>query len=191
MKKTFLLIAIAAASTTTVKAQTTYTSTVDDKNVTIYKGIVTKYDIQKDHAFDGWYPGNQKAYSPEPAVLAAMQEAKGKLQFVVFGGTWCEDTQFILPKFFKLQELGGVPDSTVSFFAVDRSKKTLGNIADAFKITNVPTIIVMKDGKEINRLVEYGKTGKWDTELAEMLKPTPPMQPARKAEINEDKPVKF
>ena len=47
--------------------------------------------------------------------------------------------------------------------------KTLGNIADAFKITNVPTIIVMKDGKEVGRVIEYGKTGKWDEELAELL----------------------
>jgi hypothetical protein len=46
----------------------------------------------------------------------------------------------------------------------------LGNLNDAFKITNVPTIIVMKDGKEIGRVVEYGKTGKWDVELAELLK---------------------
>jgi len=30
--------------------------------------------------------------------------------------------------------------------------------------------IVMKDGKEVGRVVEYGKTGKWDVELAELLK---------------------
>jgi hypothetical protein len=29
---------------------------------------------------------------------------------------------------------------------------------------------VMKDNKEIGRVVEYGKTGKWDVELAEILK---------------------
>ena len=98
-----------------------------------------------------------------------MANTKDKVQYVVFGGTWCEDTQFILPKFFKLQEQSGLSESRLSLYAVDRSKKTLGNIADAFKITNVPTIIVMKDGKEIGRVVEYGKTGKWDTELGQIL----------------------
>ena len=39
-------------------------------------------------------------------------------------------------------------------------------------ITNVPTIIVMKNGKEIGRVVEYGKTGKWDKELAEIVSNT-------------------
>jgi len=28
----------------------------------------------------------------------------------------------------------------------------------------------MKDGKEVGRVVEYGKTGKWDTELGQILK---------------------
>lgn len=160
-----LLLFIAKAG----HAQTPYTSTVDERKVTILNGIVTKYAIENNTAFSSWYGPNQSAYKPDMAVLNAMEAAKGKVQFVVFGGTWCEDTQFILPKFFKLQELSGVPDNSISFFAVDRKKKTLGNLADAFKITNVPTIIIMKDGKETGRLVEYGKTGKWDTELGELL----------------------
>jgi thiol-disulfide isomerase/thioredoxin len=99
-----------------------------------------------------------------------MKAAKDKYQFVIFGGTWCEDTQFILPKFFKLQEDAGIADSKISFFGVNREKQTLGNMAAAFKVTNVPTIIVMKDGAEVGRVVEYGKTGKWDKELADLLK---------------------
>jgi len=36
-------------------------------------------------------------------------------------------------------------------------------------IKATPTIIVMKDGKELGRLVEYGKTGYWDKELAKII----------------------
>ena len=57
----------------------------------------------------------------------------------------------------------------ITLYGVNRSKNSLGNIAKAFNITLVPTIIIMKDGKEIGRVVEYGKTGKWDKELAEIL----------------------
>ena len=117
-----------------------------------------------------WYASNQAIYEPAPEIVKAMESAKDSVQFVVFGGTWCEDTQFIIPRFFKLQELSGFPDKGISFFAVNRNKVTLGNITAAFKVTNVPTIIVMKDGKEKGRIVEYGKTGKWDAELAELLK---------------------
>ncbi len=150
-------------------AQTPYTATVDDRKVTILDGIITKYALQNNAAFTGWYSSSQTPYTPDTLAIAAMEKTKGKVQFVVFGGTWCEDTQNILPKFFKLQEQAGVADASISFFGVDRSKKTLGNLADAFKITNVPTIIVMKDGRETGRVVEYGKSGKWDADLADVL----------------------
>ena len=168
MKK-LLLAGIVALSITKTNAQTPFTTTVDNNKVTILNGIVTKSDIATNATFSNWYAGNQNSYKPDTSVTNAMATTKDKVQYVVFGGTWCEDTQFILPKFFKLQEQSGLSESRLSLYAVDRSKKTLGNIADAFKITNVPTIIVMKDGKEIGRVVEYGKTGKWDTELGQIL----------------------
>ncbi|MDB5202015.1 MAG: thioredoxin family protein [Ferruginibacter sp.] len=169
MKKFILFFAISTAALAAT-AQTPYTSSKDPNHadVTILKGIISKYILQNDPSFK-WYAANQVAYQADTATINALGKTKDNIQYVVFGGTWCEDTQFILPKFFKLQETAGVPDKNVSFFAVDRSKQTLGNVASAFKITNVPTIIVMKDGKEIGRVVEYGKTGKWDKELADLL----------------------
>lgn len=169
MKKCFLFVLTGTIYFSDTNAQTPYTSAVDGSNVTVLNGIVTKYALENNKAF-GWYNTNQSSYKPDMSVINAMEAAKTKVQFIVFGGTWCEDTQNILPKFFKLQEQSGFPDNNISFFAMDRTKKTLGNIGDAFKITNVPTIIVMKDGKEAGRVVEYGKTGKWDAEIAEILR---------------------
>ena len=168
MKK-LLLAGFIASSFATANAQTSFTTTIDKNNVTILNGIVAKNDIATNAAFASWYGSNQSSYKADTSVTKAMANTKDKVQYVVFGGTWCGDTQFILPKFFKLQEQSGVSESQISLYGVDRSKKTLGNIAGAFKITNVPTIIVMKDGKEIGRVVEYGKTGKWDTELGQIL----------------------
>jgi thiol-disulfide isomerase/thioredoxin len=170
MKKIISLAIIANMICHYTNAQTPYTNTINEKKETILNGIITKYAIANNDVLKTWYTANQTSYKPDAAVVAAMEAAKGKVQYVVFGGTWCEDTQFILPKFFKLQEQAGIADNAISFYGVDRAKKTLGNLNDAFKITNVPTIIVMKDGKEIGRVVEYGKTGKWDVELAELVK---------------------
>ncbi|MEI9933654.1 MAG: thioredoxin family protein [Ferruginibacter sp.] len=132
------------------------------------KGFITKYTIKNDTSFQ-WYKPNEDAYTADSSAVSAFKKAKDSIQFILFGGTWCEDTQFILPKFFKIQETSNFPDSAITFFGVGRDKKTLGNIADAFHITNVPTIIVMKDGKELGRVVEYGKTGNWDKELADII----------------------
>jgi thiol-disulfide isomerase/thioredoxin len=151
-------------------AQTSYETSKDPEHpdVKILKGVISKYVIENDSSFD-WYNSSQTIYTPDSSIVTTFKNAKDSLQFVLFGGTWCDDTQYILPKFFKLQETSGVPDSAITFFGVDRSKKTLGNIADAFHITNVPTIIIMKNGKELGRVIEYGKTGKWDKELADII----------------------
>jgi len=171
MKRYFFTAMLFIAANGILKAQTPYTSSKDEKHpdVTILNGIISKYILQNDPAFN-WYSSNQSIYDPEMAIVNAMEAAKDKVQFVIFGGTWCEDTQFILPRFFKVQEKSGFPDKSISFFAVNRAKQTLGNVSAAFNITNVPTIIVMKDGKEVGRVVEYGKSGKWEQDLAELLK---------------------
>lgn len=152
-------------------AQSPYTTMPDanHKDGLIYNGIITKYALINQPVFT-WYGSSQTIYNPPADVVTAMTNAKDKVKYLLFGGTWCEDTQFVLPKFFKLQEQSGVPDADISFIAVDRQKKSLGNVASVFNITNVPTIIVLKDGKEVGRVVEYGKTGKWDEELAGLLK---------------------
>ena len=135
----------------------------------ILRGIINKYLVQNDGSYT-WYTQSQTNWRPDTATLNAFEAAKSKYQYVVFGGTWCEDTHAVLPKFFKLLELSGVEDTVVTFFGVNRAKKSLGSIADAFNIKNVPTIIVMKDGVEKGRVVEYGKTGQWDKELAGIIR---------------------
>lgn len=155
-----------------VSAQSPYVSAPDPQNpkAHILNGIVTKYALINDSTFN-WYNSSQATYNPPAEYKTALSNAAtANTRLVVFGGTWCEDSHFILPKFFKWQEQANFPDANISFFAVDRNKKTIGGITDAFKVTNVPTIIVMKDGKEVGRVVEYGKTGQWDKELAELLK---------------------
>ena len=169
--KRIILAMLMLASLPNVFAQSPYISLKDENHPEqhILKGIITKYALLNDSTYK-WYSGSQNSYTPAATTVASLSGAKNNIQFVIFGGTWCEDTQFILPKFFKLQEQAGFPDAAVSFFGVDRTKKTIGGITDAFNVSNVPTIIVMKEGKEVGRVVEYGKTGQWDKELAELLK---------------------
>ncbi|MGG9971027.1 thioredoxin family protein [Ferruginibacter sp. SUN002] len=156
----------------TIFAQVEYEISQDPKHpeVTIYRGTIDKYLLQNTPEFAKWYKQNQQGYAPDSAVLKSFEKAKDTIQFVIFGGTWCDDTQYILPKFFKLQEMSGIPDSSITLFGVNRKKVALGHIAEAFNITAVPTIIIMKEGKEMGRVVEYGKTGKWDKELAEIIR---------------------
>lgn len=132
----------------------------------ILKGIISRDLIQKDSAFP-WFAQSQKSYVPNAEAVNALK-AKPGLHFIVFGGTWCDDTKNLLPKFFSLTDAAAVPASNISLIGVDRAKKTLGYLAESLNVLNVPTVIILKDGKEIGRVVEYGKTGQWDKEIGEI-----------------------
>jgi hypothetical protein len=67
--------------------------------------------------------------------------------------------------------MAGFSKDRVTLIGVDRSKKTLSHLAEALNVKNVPTIIVLKNGKEIGRVVEYGKYGMFDKELGEVINP--------------------
>ena len=169
MKALFTFLLLSASYFLTAQAQYEVTLEAGKPGVKILTGIINKSMLQNDTAFR-WYATSQQSYQPDTATINALAKVKGaKMQLIIFGGTWCEDTQAILPKFFKLQELSAVPDANITMFGVNRSKVSLSHIAEALGIINVPTIIVLKDGKELGRVVEYGKTGKWDKELAEII----------------------
>ena len=143
----------------------TITTTAKEK---VLKGLLNRSVIESDTAFK-WFTDNYKLGRVDAPAVEAFKKKGSKINMVIFGGTWCEDTQNLLPQFYRLADNASFPDSSITLIGVDRNKKTLDNLSDAFHITNVPTFIIMKDGKEIARVVEYGKYGQIDKELGEIV----------------------
>lgn len=139
-----------------------------DKNGKTLKGILSRELIQSDTSFH-WYAENLKGYTPNADAVAALRKNADSIQLLTFMGTWCHDSHYIIPKFYTLLDAAGFSRDRVTLIGVDREKKTLSHLAEALNIKNVPTIIVMKDGKEIGRVVEYGKFGMFDKELGEII----------------------
>jgi thiol-disulfide isomerase/thioredoxin len=167
MKKIFIL-SLLIISLQSV-AQKTYHVLQDGNNkAPIYKGLISKEVLQYDSAFK-WFDANSKNYTPNVSAIDALKNKGNKIQIVAFGGTWCEDTQNILPKFFQLITAAGFNQANLTLWGVDRAKTTYGALTQAFGVTNVPTFIIMQNGKELGRVVEYGKTGVWDKELGDII----------------------
>lgn len=137
-------------------------------NAKVYKGLLHRADIENDTAFH-WFKDNIKLGITSPAAIEAFKSKASKFQVVVFFGTWCEDSQNLVPQFYRLADKSGFPDSSITLIGVDRAKTTLANLHKSFAITNVPTFIVMHDGKEAGRVVEYGESGEIDKELANIV----------------------
>ncbi len=132
------------------------------------KGFITKEELAADDAFP-WYAQNQKGYVPYAAAVTALKAEKDSIHILAFGGTWCDDTKSVFPKFFALTEAAELAPERITVIGVDRNKKTVHHLSQAFNVTLVPTFIVLKNGKEIGRVVEYGKFGMFDKELGQIV----------------------
>ncbi|QEC41820.1 thioredoxin family protein [Pseudobacter ginsenosidimutans] len=163
----YLLSALFVVITLSSFAQTQY-EVIEKSGRRILKGIINRDLLANDTTFK-WFRQQQEGYKPDTEIVSNIKSKAAEVQYLVFGGTWCGDTRFLLPKFYSLLDAAGVNEDRVSLVAVDYSKKTIGNLSEAFNIQRVPTFIVLKDGKEVGRVVEYGTTGQWDKEISEIV----------------------
>jgi thiol-disulfide isomerase/thioredoxin len=168
MKKFFIPVLFLFITTVPAFSQNQYEVTPDTDGSKIFKGIISREVLENDSTFK-WYAHGLLGYSPNANAIAALKKYSDSIQLIAFMGTWCEDSHFIIPKLYYLLDAAGFSLDKVSLIAVDRNKKSLGHLTEALDIVNVPTIIVMKKGKEIGRVVEYGKTGLFDKELGEII----------------------
>lgn len=165
--KHLLLFAAAALFALSSHAQSEISR--DGEGQKVIKGFLTKDQLASDTAFK-WFAANQQGYTPYAATVQTLKAHKDSVQFLVFAGTWCHDTQFILPKFYALAEAAGINPTHITTVGVDVAKNSQHNLTKVFQVYNVPTIIVLQNGKEKGRVVEYGKYGMFDKEIGEVLK---------------------
>lgn len=150
----------------------TYTVSYDKSNQKVLTGLITRADIQSDTSFP-WFSKNMQYGTADPDAVKTFREKAGSFEIVIFCGTWCEDSQNLLPQFYRLVDKSAFPDSSITLIGTDRNKETMYNLHKVFNVKNVPTFIIMKNGKEAGRMIEYGKYGTADKELAEIVNSAP------------------
>ena len=163
-----IVLSLAACSSSKPAAGKTDYEVVKDSETKILKGTLNRSLIENDTSFH-WFKDNMRYGSVDEYALNAFSQKAGLFSMIVFGGTWCHDTQNLLPKFYRLIDKSGFPENKITLIGVDRAKTTLNGLHTKWSITNVPTFIILKSGKEIGRVVEYGKTGNIERELGEIV----------------------
>ena len=169
MHRIVIALALSILTLASASAQTQFEVSADTDGSKLLKGIISRDILEKDTSFTKWYRENLKGYTADRNAIAGLKKNADSLELLVFMGTWCEDSHFVIPKFFNLLDQTGFPREKVTLIAVDRNKKTISHLAEALNVQNVPTIIVMKKGKELGKVIEYGKSGLFDKDLGELL----------------------
>ena len=155
MNKFFLLTLFLFISQKIFSQEINKTITVESLNKEILIGLCDKKGLEKIN-FKNDYILSQK----EIRILSKINRkyANKNIEFIVFIGSWCSDTQLHLPVFLTFYEKLKT-DKKLKMLALDLKKQSPENEEVEYQITHVPTFIVLYNGNEIGRIIESPKKG--------------------------------
>lgn len=116
-----------------------------------------------------WFASGYDKYSPDSLTISQLKAQLPSYTILVFAGTWCEDTQVLLPQFYKSIDLAGFPRGKVDLYLLDKRKESPQKLEGEYKIIAVPVFIILKDNKEVGRIVESIE-GSIEADLLNLIK---------------------
>lgn len=116
-------------------------------------GPTTRYAF-RDSSFSLWWNSTYKFYAVDSVTADKIKDDFQEVDITIVMGTWCSDSQYEIPNFYKILDYLKYPSEKVRLINVDRNKKGKGNEVDSLDIELVPTIIFYIYGKELGRVVE-------------------------------------
>ncbi|MDX1544005.1 MAG: thioredoxin family protein [Christiangramia sp.] len=128
-------------------------------------GEFSKEDL-KQKPFVTWFEPEYERFSPNEESMNSIKENISDYEIKLLMGTWCGDSRREVPKFLKLLDKSNYDYNKIEMVAVDHNKTTPSNIEKELDVHHVPTIIFYKDGKEVNRFVEYPQEESIEEDIA-------------------------
>ncbi len=117
-------------------------------------GVFNKKELNKE-PYDFWFKENYTNYELDYDIADKIKPLIKEIEITVFMGTWCSDSRMHSPAFFKLTDYLKIKDKNMNLIAMTLDKTTPDSLEKNQDIINIPTIIFKKNGKEINRIVEF------------------------------------
>ena len=102
-----------------------------------------------------WFNQNYSDYNLDKETLNKLKPLFKDIEITVFMGTWCSDSRKEIPVFFKLIDKLRINENSIELIGMTLEKTTPDSLELDQNLINVPTFIFKKDGKEINRIVEF------------------------------------
>lgn len=135
-------------------AQSDFDRSIDKENSSVvFKGRFTFEDLVKEPSFS-WFEAGIKTYKPDTTIISFLKKSLNHYKLIVVMGTWCDDSQNLIPKLYKTLTKSNFPLNNLLLYGVDRAKETKYIEHKLYNITLVPTIIVFRNNREIGRITE-------------------------------------
>lgn len=150
MKKLLLLLIVLGF----ISCKEDINKTVPYEDSVMLLGKIDKNGFMQE-PFSSWFNPEYDNYQINDSIAKAIKPLIKDVEITTFMGTWCSDSQRETPHFLKILESVDFDLDNLTLIAVNDEKTTPQQFEKDLNITNVPTFIFYKDGKELNRIVEF------------------------------------
>lgn len=117
----------------------------------------------RSEPYASWFEPGYESYRPNPALVENLKPLLQDTHILLFLGTWCGDSRREVPRLLRILDAVGVPADRLKMVGVDRRRPTYktspGGEQWGLQIRRVPTIIVLRNGREVGRIVERPAVG--------------------------------
>jgi hypothetical protein len=135
-----------------------------EKSIQIDKADPTQ--VQKDFK---WFEEGYKNYQPDKTAISSLKTKLPGYRIIIFAGTWCPDTQRILPGFYKVIDQAGYSRENTTLYLLDKKMRSAEKEEEKYQVHSVPAFILLKNNVETERIIENTKAS-IEADLAAMLK---------------------
>lgn len=112
--------------------------------------------------FNAWFDRGYSQYEAQADVVAALRPKLSDVSLEVYFGTWCGDSKRQVPRLLRLLDAAGFDDGRLRLVGLsDRDgefKQAPGRPEKARYIHRTPTIVALRNGSEVGRIVETPST---------------------------------
>lgn len=145
-----LIIILTALWIQSCAASVTHLQKINNESMLI--GMIDRTELFREFPV---FKKNYDAYTPIDSVIRALRNYSENTHIEIFIGTWCGDSKRNASYFLKVLNVAGKPNLTYTIIALDRTKKDKEELTVKYSIRRVPTMVFLKNEKEIGRITEY------------------------------------
>lgn len=156
--KQLIISALMCVCTTILFSQPLNKISKDRNGNPMLEGCCTREALLQE-PFASWFVPNYNSYVVDSSTAAQLRQHLNSKTFVLFLGTWCGDSKREVPRLYKIFDYCGVKAEQIKLVMVSNHdsayKQSPTHEEKGLNIFRVPTLLVLENGNEINRFVEY------------------------------------
>jgi hypothetical protein len=118
-------------------------------------------------------------YEPNARAVEQIKADASNTTVTLAFGTWCPDSKNYVPKLIKALSAAGNENIHLKLVGIDNQFREPVATVQPRRITNVPTVIVERGGREIGRIVETPAASTMEEDLASILNGKQPVHNGR------------